>query len=820
MFNSREFRKNPDRLTDILPWAALIAPGIVLNKDGSFQQTLQFRGPDLESSTDSQLVSACARLNNALKRLGSGWGIYIEARRKTAVGYPATNYFEDPVTWLIDAERKEFFEREKENFESEYFITFQYLPPTESVSKISNIFVKKNHENESQTSSETYYKLLNYFKATINQLYDIAQDFMHEIRYLNDEETLTYLHDCISEKEHKVKMPDTPAYLDALLADTYLVGGLEPKLGNLHLRTISILGFPTASIPAILDNLNHLPIEYRWVTRFLPLDSDEAEKQLNSYKRQWFAKRKGLLTMLKETMAKSESAMVDSAAMQKSIDADEALQELSDDHVSYGYYTATITVWDESSETVYEKQREIERTINGLGFVTVTETINAVDAWLSSLPGHANANVRAPLMHTLNLAHLVPFSAVWAGPAKNEHLDAPPLLYARTAGNTPFRLSNHIGDVGHQMILGPTGAGKSVLLNMMAAQFMRYQNAQVFVFDKGGSFLTLTKGCGGQFYDVGNIGQGGLVFQPLSDIDQMEERIWAQDWVIGLLINENIDITPEIRETIWYALNNLAELPEKQRTLTGLKTFLQDKRLRLALSNYTLGGAYGEVLDCDEEHFSNNRWQCFEMEELMATPNVIAPVLAYIFHVLEKRFNGSPTLMILDEAWLFLDHPIFASKIKEWLKTLRKFNVSVIFATQSVDDALNSALVSSLNESCPSRIFLPNDRANEPTVSEGYEKLGLNERQIQILSHAVPKRQYYFQSHIGNSLFELSLGPIALAFCAASTPEDKQLVRQIDQATKDQGLRDYLRRYLKAKDLDWAYQLLVEHYWQDQKAQV
>jgi len=807
MFHIAEFRTRPDRITDLLPWAVLVGKGIILNKDGSFQKTFGFRGPDLESSTQAQLVSVTARLNNTLKRLGSGWALYIEARRKPAMEYPTQNYFPDPVSWLIDVERKDLFEREGENYESEYFLTFQYLPEKTSVSKISGLFVQKK---KSEDNDSGYKKLMNHFSATVNQLYDIMQDFMYEIRPLDDEETLTYLHNCISEKQHSIALPDNPSYLDAVLADTPLVGGLEPKLGEYFIKTISILGFPTTSVPAILDGLNYLPLQYRWVSRFLPLDKADAEKILKSYKRQWFSKRKGGLTILKEVMSKSESAMVDSAAVQKSNDADEALSELADDLVSFGYYTATVTVWDTDQEKVYEKQREIERVVNGLGFVSVAEKVNAVEAWLSSIPGQANANVRTPLMHSLNLAHLLPFSAVWAGPQYNKHLKAPPLLYARTSGNTPFRLSNHIGDVGHQMVLGPTGAGKSVLLNVMAAQFLRYKNAQVFIFDKGASFFALTKGVQGNFYEVGNLGKGGLVFQPLAQIDQNSERIWAHDWILGLLANEKVEITPEVKERTWQALTNLSEAPKEQRTLTGLRSFLQDRSLRMALDSYVLGGPYGEILDCDEEHFSNANWQCFEMERLMAMPSIIAPVLAYIFHVLEKGFDGRPTLMILDEAWLFLDHPIFASKIKEWLKTLRKLNISVVFAAQSVDDAVKSPLVSALNESCPSRVFLPNDRAMEPAVSEGYETLGLNLRQVQILAHAIPKRQYYFQSHKGNCLFDLGLGPIALAFCAVSTPKNRKLIQEISEQNK--GYSHFIKSYLHSQRLDWAYKIIEKHY--------
>lgn len=802
MFNIAEFRKKADRLTDLLPWAALVAPGVVLNKDGSLQKTIQFRGPDLESSTAPQLVAAMARLNNALKRLGSGWALFVEARRQQALAYPPEGHFPDPISWLVDAERRDVFERESAHYESHYYLTLQYLPERESVTRLSKLFV----QGDARAQQHDYHKTLEFFNSTVTRLYDILKDFLYETAFLDDEATLTYLHSCISEKRHRVAVPEVPVYLDGVLADTPLAGGLSPKLGDYYIRTISILGFPASSVPALLDQLNHLPLEYRWVTRYLPLDKLEAEKILKSYRKQWFAKRKGLLTLLSETFTKSESAMVDNAAVRKSQDADEALQELADDHVSFGYYTATVTVWDKDPDAVYEKQREVERVINGLGFTTVSETVNAVEAWLSSLPGHCNANVRMPLLHSLNLAHLIPFSALWAGPERNEHLNSPPLLYAKTTGNTPFRLSNHIGDVGHQMIIGPTGAGKSVLMNFMALQFMRYRDAQVFIFDKGGSFLASTLGVGGCYYEVGSNKNGGLVFQPLANIEELEERVWAQEWIAGILANEKIAITPEIKEVIWHALSSLANVPVQQRTLTGLKVLIQDADIRLALDNYTLGGPYGEILDADTEQFETVDWQCFEMEALMSSPDIIAPVLSYIFHVLQKRFSGRPTFVILDEAWVFLDHPLFVAKIREWLKTLRKLNVSVIFATQSVDDTLNSEIASALIESCPSRIFLPNDRALEPHVKSAYEALGLNERQIQILGHAVPKRQYYFESPRGNCLFELGLGELALAFCAVNRPDDKQALKLVQSQSRDQF--SFLLTYLQNKHLDWAVDIL------------
>ena len=143
-------------------------------------------------------------------------------------------------------------------------------------------------------------------------------------------------------------------------------------------------------------------------------------------------------------------------------------RRLGGDHVAFGYLTTTVRVMDADRLRVEEKVRAVERVINGLGFTTIRESVNAVEAWLGSLPGHVYANVRQPLVHTLNLAHLMPLSSVWAGPRRNDHLDGPPLFYAETSGSTPFRFSTHVGDVGHMLIVGPTGAGKSVLLALMA----------------------------------------------------------------------------------------------------------------------------------------------------------------------------------------------------------------------------------------------------------------------------------------------------------------------------------------------------------------
>jgi type IV secretion system protein VirB4 len=185
----------------------------------------------------------------------------------------------------------------------------------------------------------------------------------------------------------------------------------------------------------------------------------------------------------------------------------------------------------------------------------------------------------------------------------------------------------------------------------------------------------------------------------------------------------------------------------------------------------------------------------------------VLPVLTYLFRRLEERFDGAPTLLILDEAWVFLDDPLFSGRIREWLKTLRKRNVSVIFATQSLADIERSPIAPALVESCPSRIFLPSPQAAEPQLRGIYEGFGLNDRQIDIIARATPKLDYYYQSRLGVRLFDLDLGPVALAFAGASRPEDQMAMHQI---VAEQGTQGFAAAWLRYKGLDWAAALAAE----------
>jgi type IV secretion system protein VirB4 len=197
---------------------------------------------------------------------------------------------------------------------------------------------------------------------------------------------------------------------------------------------------------------------------------------------------------------------------------------------------------------------------------------------------------------------------------------------------------------------------------------------------------------------------------------------------------------------------------------------------------------------------SSRRSSPIETEGLIGAGAAPA-VLSYLFHRIEERFDGRPALLIVDEGWLALDDPGFAAQLREWLKTLRKKNASVVFATQALADIDGSAIAPAIIESCPTRILLPNERALIRQISGIYRRFGLNDRQIEILSPATPKREYYGQSRRGNRVFELGLSEVALAFTAASSKTDQAAIAAI---VATEGREGFAAAWLRARGLDWA----------------
>ena len=782
----KEYNEEKDKLSSYVPWICLIDKGVVLNKNGTLQKTLKYRGYDLDSSTVYELKNINAKLNDVIKRLGQGWSLNVEARRKKCTDYiEAKN--EILAIDIIEKERKLNF-LENEHFESEYYLTIVQLIPTDNSKKVGEIFL------EYAKKSEILDKTLENFNKEFKKILNLFKEIFLEVTELDDEETYTYLHSCVSVKKDKVVVPEIPYAMSNYLCDSDLIGGLKPKLAEKEIRCISIQGFPNYTVPGFFDKLNRLDIPYRWITRFLMLSKLEALSKMERKYKNIFSQRLSLFQRVYAELTgekEENSRKLNEDALNKANEVRTQIALTTGDYVSQGFYTCTLIVDGDSIDEVEERVDVISKTINNMGFITIEESINSVEAFLGSIPGNITNNIRMPILNTITLSHLLPVSSVWGGDSWNKHLNAPPLIYTKTKGSTPFRFNIHIEDIGHSAIVGPTGYGKSVLLGLIASSFMKYKDSRVYFFDKDASSRVLTYAVGGEFHDLGN---DELSFQPLANIEIVEEKEWAYGWILEILEQENIKVSPTQKEKIWKALDNLAKTPIELRTISNFYTSVNDREIKEALIPYKIGGALGKYFDSDKDTLNFSRWQVFEMNQVINNKKGITPLLSYIFRRIENSLDGNPCIIILDECWMFFDNPIFAAKIREWLKVLRKKNCSVIFATQELGDILNSKLFTTVLDACQTKVFLPNPNAFADNYIPIYEKFGLNKTEIEIISKATKKKEYYYKSTKGSRLFELDLKEKTLSLIASSDLAKQNKAKELKEIYRDAN--DFTREWL------------------------
>ena len=785
----RSFRHSGPSFADLVPYAGLVDDGIVLLKDGSLMAGWYFAGPDSESSTDAERNDVSRQINAILARLGSGWMIQVEALRIPTTDYPAreAGHFPDGVTRAIDEERRSHFEREKGHFESRHALILTWRPPERRKSGIAK-YVYSDKDSRTASFADT---ALASFKTSTREIEQYLSNLLSIQRMrtrTTDErggqraarydELFQFVRFCITGENHPVRLPDVPMYLDWLVTAEYQ-HGLTPTVDGRFVGVVAIDGLPAESWPGILNVLDQLPLTYRWSSRFMFLDEIEARERLEKTRKKWQQKVRPFFDQLFQTQSRS----VDQDAMAMVVETQDAIAEAASQLVAYGYYTPVIVLHDHDAEHLREKCEGIRRVIQSEGFGARIETLNATEAFLGSLPGNWYANIREPLIHTRNLADLLPLNSVWSGsaaaPCPFYPAGSPPLMQV-ASGSTPFRLNLHVDDVGHTLIFGPTGSGKSTLLALIAAQFRRYQDAQIFAFDKGRSLMPLTLAAGGDHYEVGGgAGEGPqLAFCPLAELTTDTDRAWASEWIETLVVLQGVTITPDHRNAISRQVALMAAAPG--RSLSDFVSGVQMREIKDALHHYTVDGPMGHLLDAERDGLVLGGLQTFEIEELMNMgERSLVPVLTYLFRRIEKRLTGAPSMILLDEAWLMLGHPVFRDKIREWLKVLRKANCAVVLATQSISDAERSGIIDVLKESCPTKICLPNGGAREPGTREFYERLGFNERQVEIVSNATPKREYYVTSPVGRRLFDMALGPVALAFVGASGREDLKRITEL-----------------------------------------
>jgi type IV secretion system protein VirB4 len=780
----RKFKENASQLKYYCPWSFFCGKpdeGIVLLKGGALMRCYSYICPDLGSASVDSIAAIAWYFNELVKSLDGSWCVHFESQRALTREYPGAKWT-NIAGYLIDRRRLEAFTGLQAHFFNRNYLALTKKLPAGIYTKVNKLLYKSidGPGGGGFYDREIIRKDIQDFRAQTEAVVSRLGGRI-KIDRMDDGETATYLHSTASMNFNTIGAMERPVFIDSFITDSDMHIADTLRLGDFYIPIVSIRNFPLHTYPAMLDQLNASEIEYRWSVRWIARDKSDSLKDIERYQKRFYGSRKSWGTALMEVAANIESGREDPAASAFEQDTNTAKIELATDQYSFGYFTANIMVWDRDYESAVDKARYIATFFNSAGFEAKTETFNAFQSFLSMQPGNYYSNVRRPILSSGNLAHIIPLSSVWPGARSNSWTKecfscASPLLIASTSSKTPFFLNLNVGDVGHTFIFGPTGGGKSTLMCLLESQFLKYKGANVVIFDKDKSARSITMAAGGVYEEPGS---GSVAFQPLRDLEREADILWAGEFIQLLLEMQGIKSNPTMGEAVMDALKLMREEKTKgQRTLSTFQQYVnytdpltQEQTVRSGIQPYTINGQYGKIFDADNTSLSLSKWIMIEMGALMKMgAAAVTPALMFLFHFVEGIYTdergdptGDPTMLVLDEAWVYLNNDYFSLKIEEWLTTLRKKNVFCVFATQEVSKAADSSISTAIVSLCLTKIYLADPNAATQLVAEYYRKFGLEENEIVALSHAVMKRDYFYKSPLGTRMFRLNLENFQLA---------------------------------------------------------
>jgi type IV secretion system protein VirB4 len=406
------------------------------------------------------------------------------------------------------------------------------------------------------------------------------------------------------------------------------------------------------------------------------------------------------------------------------------------------------------------------------------------------MPGQQYKDSRHFTVTTANLTHMLPLSQPWCGHAFNPSRyfppKSPPLLYALTAGATPYRFHCHVEDVGHTLMVGPNGSGKTAAVALAMTQALRYPGAQVYAFDKKRALETLTTCIGGSYVDLSPESDTRLC--PLADLSTEADRHWAERWISFLVALNNVTVTPLLSTDIRQAVQRLAG-SRSGRSINDLRMACSARPLKDALDFYR-----NSILDGEQDALSMSRFTVFEMDRLYnLDQRIMNGALFYVFARIRKRLRSDvPTFMFVDEFRTALSHPLAADAFRDYLFEGRKLNLAVWVVVQELTETLASPLKGAVLEQCFTKICLANPQA----LLEGranYEALGCNNADIATIATATPKSHYYVMQPDGNRLISLELGPVMLALLASSDRDRPRLKALVERHGREGAIAAWLR---------------------------
>lgn len=702
---------------DRLPYAALVDENVVRLRDGSVMLSLMVPGFAFETADSDELNAHVATREVLLRSsLDARFVLYHHViRRRVEIEMAAQ--FDDPLAAHIDA-RWRARTGSGALFVNDQFITLVRRPARGKAGWADRL--SRFMKNKGAEAAEADPADVRALRAAASAM--VASLGAYGARLLGDyeapagrcSEVLELLSALYNGEMRPVRRPSDETDLGHMLPYRRVSFGMDAMelrgaTGGTFGSIVSLKDYPDSTAPGLTDALLRLPCELVLTETYAPADRQIARERID--------------LSIRRLRSADEEAVAERREMSAARDA------LGTGSVGFGDHHLSVLVRADALDQLDEVTAMCAAALADAGAVAVREDVNLEPAFWGQLPGNESFIVRRALISSANMACFGSLHGFAMGQASGNHWgDAVTLL--ATTSSTPFFFNFHQGDLGNFTVIGPSGSGKTVVMNFLAAQAQKF-GPRTILFDKDRGAEVFLRGIGGTYSRVAAGHPTG--FNPLSLPDTAANRAFLRDWLGVLLAAKG----PEELATIAGAVDAAYHNDPSLRRLSHFRELLAGARrpepgdLASRLDAWLQGGEHGWLFDNQHDKLDlSQRVLGFDMTALLESPRLRTPVMMYLFHRIDERLDGEPTMILIDEGWKALDDEVFAARIRDWLKTLRKRNALVGFATQSARDALDSRIATALVEQTATMIFMPNSRARPEDYCDGF---GLSQHELDVI---------------------------------------------------------------------------------------
>lgn len=738
----KKIKQSKNRVADYLPWCDLYSNGTVLTKQGMLLASWYVNLPDTDTS-EQAAEDVQEQIETWLHGQDTGACYWFDLIRQTeALNMPdyVLQSMEN-VSEEIERHREELFADPSRNNRNKWY--FSCCVKAELT--LEGIVAKE------QDRCEQFY----------SDFESVLKNIGAEPNRLTGSALVSYLATTASSHIKKLQSPETLTGLSDFISTEPMEATTRPLvLGETYVQPLTVHAFPSTTFSSVFGGILYLQFPFRWSTRWVPLSNRDSQQLAKRKFASANAALKSPKTMIYENLSGEQTNNIERFASNDSAEVDEVMNDIAKGE-TLGYFTSTIILYADDMEILQKRVQFTLETIRSMQFDAVVEKSGCFGAWLGAMPGDCQNNLIKPIVTATNFSQIIPFSSKYYGSSENHYMKEIcgmgfAHMVGKTLTNEPYflNLNGPSDDVGHTFVVGSTGGGKSILLALLATQWMRYPQSRVILFDKDMSFGNLCRRSKGAIYTPASE-DNNLKFMPLSRILDKPEK--AVEWLECAIQATNTEITPKMSEDLFTLCSRWDEsAPTLTRFLTRLKGLNPNNPAIPALKRILDDKILGDLFGAETDDFNENSFKritMIEMGKLMNLGDIaVFPALQFLFDRLDELFEKrpQPTLLILDEAWKFISHKMFRTKIKEWLKTLRKKQVFVIFALQNIQDIDDAE---EFLTSCHTKIFLPNSNLKNDggELKQLYLDIGLNDDVIMMIALARRKRDYIICQPEGNA---------------------------------------------------------------------